>query len=144
MKSCRMYWWSTTVLIGEQLAQETQLFASDGLDGVTVIDLPDEWGDLEEDNVLRVLFSQTTVEEGPNVPETHEEGTVELFSTTIAIRTSSRMHLRCEKPLAIAQRLASAPDEVEDAESRTGRFLCRAQEVQRTAGIAGYRRYTSH
>lgn len=67
----------------EQLAKETQLFASDGLDGVTVIDLPDEWGDLEEDNVLRVLFSQTTVEEGLNVLETHEEGTVELFSTTI-------------------------------------------------------------
>lgn len=106
----------------EQLAQETQLFASDGLDGVTVIDLPDEWGDLEEDNVLRVLFSQTTVEEGLNVLETHEEGTVELFSTTIKPFDIKPDALTVREALAIAQRLASAPDEVEDAESAQAAF----------------------
>ena len=40
----------------DTLAKETRLFSSDGLGGVTVIDMPSQWGELEEDDVLRVLF----------------------------------------------------------------------------------------
>ena len=67
----------------DTLAKETRLFSSDGLGGVAVIDMPSQWGELEEDDVLRVLFSQAVIEEGLNVLESHDADMVELFSTTI-------------------------------------------------------------
>ncbi|MBT1181074.1 type VII secretion protein EccCa [Bifidobacterium sp. CP2] len=93
----------------DTLAKETRLFSKDGLDGVTVIDMPAQWDDLEEDDVLRVLFSRTTVEEGLNILETHEADTVELFSTTIKPFEITPDALTVREAEAVAQRLQAAP-----------------------------------
>lgn len=95
----------------DTLAKETRLFSSDGLGGVTVIDMPSQWGELEEDDVLRVLFSQAVIEEGLNVLESHDADMVELFSTTIKPIRIEPDGLTVGEALAVARRLGDAPSQ---------------------------------
>ena len=87
------------------LSRESRLFAEDGLGGVTVFDMPNDWGELEEDDVLRVLYSQTVVEEGLNVLEKRDINMVEVFSTALKPVEIQPDELTVEEALCIAKRL---------------------------------------
>lgn len=89
------------------LSRESRLFAEDGLGGVTVFDMPNDWGELEEDDVLRVLYSQTVVEEGLNVLEKRDINMVEVFSTALKPVEIQPDELTVEEALCIAKRLKS-------------------------------------
>ena len=73
--------------------------------------MPSQWGELEEDDVLRVLFSQAVIEEGLNVLESHDADMVELFSTTIKPIRIEPDGLTVGEALAVARRLGDAPSQ---------------------------------
>ena len=69
--------------------------------------MPNDWGELEEDDVLRVLYSQTVVEEGLNVLEKRDINMVEVFSTALKPVEIQPDELTVEEALCIAKRLKS-------------------------------------
>ncbi|RYN12289.1 type VII secretion protein EccC [Bifidobacterium animalis subsp. animalis] len=95
--------------VGE-LGRQTRIFDEAGLDGVTVIDMPDSWGELSEQHVMRMLFSETMVEHGLNVVETSlDTGVVQLSSIqmqhSIELKSDA---LSLGESQAVARRLCDA------------------------------------
>lgn len=114
------------------LGKQTRVFDAAGLDGVTVIDMPEAWDDLTEANVLRMLFSETMVERGLNVVEhTLDTGIVQLSST--AMKQPIELHadaLSVGEVRAVARRLGdvsmsdgSAGAQMDSAPHKSGNDL---------------------
>lgn len=125
------------------LSKETILFDAGGLEGVTIIDMPESWGELEENNVLRVHFSESSVEEGLSVLEIHERNVVELFSTAMKPVSIQPDTLSVAEAAVVAQHLGTAMIEVEaeeqsDAQGVKGRR--QSSEITALLGIEDIRR----
>lgn len=124
----------------DTLAKETRLFSSDGLGGVTVIDMPAQWSELEEDDVLRILFSQAVVEEGLNVLESHDTDMAELFSTSIKPIRIKPDGLTVGEALAVARRLGTVPSqELSDSDEQSESMRRKSSELQDLLGIGDIR-----
>lgn len=124
------------------LSRETILFDKGGLEGVTIIDMPASWGELEENNVLRVHFSESSVEEGLSVLETHERNVVELFSTAMKPVTIQPDTLSIEESAVVAQRLAMvmvANQTDEQLEAQGGKSRRKSSEITELLGIEDIR-----
>lgn len=122
------------------LANETRLFSSGGLSGVTIIDMPSQWDELEEDHVLRVLFSQEVVEEGLNVLEHHNVDIVEVFSTTMKPVQIEPDGLSVQESVAIARRLDAIQIEGEtENESQAAKSRKKSSELPALLGIEDIR-----
>lgn len=102
------------------LSKETILFDEGGFEGVTVIDMPASWGELESNNVLRVHFSASSVEEGLNALETHDRDVIELCSTAMEPIVLQPDALSMEEASVVAQRLNMAMVESEAEERNDG------------------------
>lgn len=122
------------------LANETRLFSSGGLSGVTIIDMPSQWDELEEDHVLRVLFSQEVVEEGLNVLEHHNVDIVEVFSTTMKPVQIEPDGLSVQEAVAIARRLDAIQIEGQtENESQAAKLRKKSSELPALLGIEDIR-----
>lgn len=122
------------------LANETRLFSSGGLSGVTIIDMPSQWDELEEDHVLRVLFSQEVVEEGLNVLEHHNVDIVEVFSTTMKPVQIEPDGLSVQEAVAIARRLGAIQIEGQtENESQAAKSRKKSSELPALLGIEDIR-----
>lgn len=122
------------------LANETRLFSSGGLSGVTIIDMPSQWDELEEDHVLRVLFSQEVVEEGLNVLEHHNVDIVEVFSTTMKPVQIEPDGLSVQEAVAIARRLDAIQIEGQtENESQAAKSRKKSSELPALLGIEDIR-----
>lgn len=122
------------------LANETRLFSSGGLSGVTIIDMPSQWDELEEDHVLRVLFSQEVVEEGLNVLEHHNVDIVEVFSTTMKPVQIEPDGLSVQEAVAIARRLDEVQIEGQtENESQAAKSRKKSSELPALLGIEDIR-----
>lgn len=122
------------------LSKETRLFSSDGLGGVTIIDMPEEWDELEEDNVLRVLFSREVVEEGLNILGNVENDIVEVFSTTMDPVRIEPDSLTVGEAAAVARRLGDVRfEEHADDDSQSVKSRKKSSELPDLLGIGDIR-----
>lgn len=115
----------------------SQILADEGLDGVTVITMPDEWDELTDDNVLRVLFSNTLVMEGLNHPEQQSVQEVEAYSLqqkTIRVRPD---HCAPQVAAALASRLVYV--EQEEGEEVGSQTRKKSSELVDLLGIGDIR-----
>lgn len=122
------------------LAHETRLFSSDGLAAVTVIDMPSQWDELEEDNVLRVLFSQEVVEEGLNVLTHHDIDMVEVFSTAMKPVRIEPDGISVDEAVAVARRLSAIKTESQgEDDSQAAKSRKKSSELPALLGIEDIR-----
>lgn len=122
------------------LARETRLFSEGGVEGVTVIDLPESWDDLDEDNVLRIHYSQSSVEEGLNIVENRDRDTVEVFSTVLRPQLIEPDALSIREAQNVAHRLARVPLHAElDEDSSQSAARKRSSELPDLLGIKDIR-----
>ena len=94
------------------------LVRRDGFDGVTLIDLPEEWGDLEEEHVLRVIFSQSSIEMGLNVVRTSTVNQIEIITSSERVDTCAPDSLSIQEAKAVASRLEQLPSEEENGDNK--------------------------
>ncbi|KFI63894.1 type VII secretion protein EccC [Bifidobacterium cuniculi] len=122
------------------LAQQTRLFTEHGLEGVTVIDMPASWEDLEEDHVLRVLFEDSTEEVGLNVLQEEPRRILEVYSTVMKKKTAEPDSLTLRECVALAERLSVADTAIEDdSQSAQGSSRKRSSELPDLLGIQDIR-----
>ena len=111
-------------------SEDFTLARSEGFDGVTLIDLPEEWGDLTEDDVLRVMFSQASIEIGLNVVHSVEENRIEVFSTTQPVVKAVPDDMTLPEAQAVAVRLKADAAQPEAAGEGVGEKSARKKSSE--------------
>lgn len=112
----------------------------DGFDGVTLIDLPEEWGDLEEEHVLRVIFSQSSIEMGLNVVRTSSVNQIELLTSSDRVAVCAPDDISVQEARAVAARLCRMPERQEGEKGKEQGAHKKSSELVDLLGIADIHR----
>ncbi|WP_034529403.1 type VII secretion protein EccC [Bifidobacterium stellenboschense] len=116
--------------------EDGSIIRRDGFDGVTLIDLPEEWGDLEEDDVLRIIFSQSSIEMGLNVVRTSTVNQIEAITTAGRVATCEPDAISVQEAHAVASRLETVPQAEQDEEGKEKASHKKSSELADLLGIA--------
>lgn len=107
-----------------------------GFDGVTLIDLPEEWDELEEDDVLRVIFSQSSIEMGLNVARTSAVNQIELITSSGRVSVCEPDSISVQEAQAVASRLEAVPAQGQDEDQDEQTSHKKSSELADLLGIA--------